>query len=453
MPLLSRFLALQQASPLAALTQPQTTPQMGFEWQNPSMLPQAPQVPQGAAAFTPNKQATPGEGTPPGGWMSRLQSGMESPLFNIGMALMAGSQNGGDWGVVSDTLRGYGQDQRERQRLENEQRRQKAQDAQTNTLFARQQTQWGREDQQIADWERALQNETDPQRQAQLRAIGPQGYGGWLQDEARMRFQSHEAQLDRDAAERAARIRSANENSLGRYFQSMDAQTLGELNQTAAQLQSVGLPQLRALRQTIERAGSSLTGQPIDYNTRITLGRYFNGSSSDRQSMEVWRAQILGPALETLRGLGAMSEREMEAAVNSFSNPNMTMGAAMQLIDEKIATAERRVATAQAAGRYFREAQGLTGVTNSAGQDWPTYLQSQLGAPVASTMPNGAPPPPSVGASATTQQSNVPPPPQRGQIVNGFRFMGGDPADRRNWVRINGGSTPQAARGNRPGAF
>lgn len=149
MPLLSRFLALQQASPLAALTQPQTTPQMGFEWQNPSMLPQAPQVPQGAAAFTPNKQATPGQGTPPGGWMSRLQSGMESPLFNIGMALMAGSQNGGDWGVVSDSLRGYGQDQRERQRLANEERAAKAQQNLQNTQFD-----WLRTDRQRADEQR-----------------------------------------------------------------------------------------------------------------------------------------------------------------------------------------------------------------------------------------------------------------------------------------------------------
>lgn len=70
----------------------------------------------------------------------------------------------------------------------------------------------------------------------------------------------------------------------------------------------------------------------------------------------------------------------MEAAVNSFSNPDMTLGAAMQLIDEKIATAERRVATAQAAGQFFQEAQGLTGTRNAAGQDWPTYLQERIGA-------------------------------------------------------------------------
>ena len=149
MGLLSLLQFGQQASPLAALTQQQATPQLGFEWQNRSMLPQAPQIPQGAVAMTPNKQAAQGNGTPPGGWMSRLNDGLNSPLFNVGMALLAGSQNGGDWGVVSDSLRGYGQDQRERQRLANEERAAKAQQNLQNTQFD-----WMRTDRQRADGKR-----------------------------------------------------------------------------------------------------------------------------------------------------------------------------------------------------------------------------------------------------------------------------------------------------------
>lgn len=325
--------------------------------------------------------------------MERFNGAMESPAFQIGLSML-GNARGSNWGQVGQDVREINATAQQRRLLEEQRRRQATADQREGAIFGRQQTEWGREDQQIQRWQAAMQAETDPQRRAQLEAIGPAGYGDYIARQQQMQFQHNEGELDRNAQLRAAQVRSANENNLGRYFQSMDAQTLGDLNQQAAQLQAVGLPQLRALRNTIVSAGAAdLNGRPIDYNTRITLGRYFNGSSADRQTLEVWNAQILGPALETLRGLGAMSEREMEAAINSFSNPNMTLGSAMQLLDERIATAERRVATAQAAGTFFGEADGLTGVRNSAGQDWPTYLQSTLGeTPGSGTRPETAVP-------------------------------------------------------------
>jgi hypothetical protein len=316
--------------------------------------------------------------TPPG-LLERFGTTMESPGLQMALSMLGNSRNGGDWGAVGRDVREISANTQQQRLIEEQRRRQTTQDQREGTVFDRQRTVWGREDEQLQRWQAAMQAETDPQRRAQLEAIGPQGYGDFIARQQQMQFQHNEGELDRNASLRAASIRSANENSLGRYFQSMDAQTLGDLNQQSAQLQAVGLPQLRALRNTIVSAGAAgLNGRPIDYNTRITLGRYFNGSSADRQTLEVWNAQILGPALETLRGLGAMSEREMEAAINSFSNPNMTLGSALQLLDERITTAERRVATAQAAGAFFNEAQGLTGVRNQAGQDWPTYLQSTL---------------------------------------------------------------------------
>lgn len=180
MGLLSLLQFGQQASPLAALTQQQATPQLGFEWQNRSMLPQAPQIPQGAVAMTPNKQATPGNGTPPGGWMSRLNEGLNSPLFNAGMALLAGSQNGGDWGVVADNLRAYGQDQREQQRLSNEERAAKAQQNLQNTQF---------------DWLRSDRTRADEQRQRYAEWAARQGADAAVNPEA-----AYGAAMDQQAA-------------------------------------------------------------------------------------------------------------------------------------------------------------------------------------------------------------------------------------------------------------
>lgn len=364
-----------QQQPLP-LQQPPSVPRFQ-PMQAPADIPQA-------QALSPLAQLAPAPQTPqmqirPPTWSERFDTALQSPMLNMGLSLLGNAQRGGDWGQVARDMQGFQQQQQQRQLLERQTQREDAQDRRNDMVFGRQQTAWQREDQQLERWRAAVQGEQDPVRRATLEAIGPEGYGEWMAGEQQRAFQAREGQLDRETQIRAAGIRSANENSLGRYFQSMDAQTLGELNQRAAQIQATVLPQLRNLRGTIVQAGTSLTGQPIDYNSRITLGRYFNGSSEDRMTLEVWRARILGPALEQLRGMGAMSEREMEAAMNSMSNPNMTLGAAMQLIDERIAQAERQVATARAAGTYFNDAHGLTGVQNSAGQDWPTYLQTQIG--------------------------------------------------------------------------
>jgi hypothetical protein len=97
--------------------------------------------------------------------------------------------------------------------------------------------------------------------------------------------------------------------------------------------------------------------------------------------LETWNARIMGPALETLRGLGSMSEREFEAAVASFANPNMTLGAALSLVDEQIAKAERQTKTARAANDFMADAGGLTGRRNAQGQDWPAFLEATLRPP------------------------------------------------------------------------
>lgn len=455
----------QQQRPMQyAAAQPQAMPQMPSLTAPPNGQPMGPD-PFAPAPVAP--QMTPGMAKEPtmpqeggGGFFNRLNKGFgsltESPLFNVSMALLANSERGGDWGGFSQDLRQYGQDQTQRQRAQDESRRNKVADTRDESIFGRQQTEWQRQDEQLGRWRSAIQAEQDPQRRSQLEAIGPDGYAQYTLQNQQMQFQSRENQLNRDNDRRVAATRSANENSFGRYFQAMDAQTIGDLNQQSAQLQAVGMPQLYALRDTIAQAGLNLTGQPIDYNNRITLGRYFNGSSGERQTLEVWRAQILGPALETLRGLGAMSEREMDAAIQSFSNPNMTLGAAQQLIDQRIAIAQRRIETANHANSYFQQYGGLTG----SGPGWPQYLAEQLGSELpanttagAPGMGGGAPPAPTsaspgsqIPAAAVTDLRSDPSPQARRE----FDAVFGQGAA----ARILGQNrAPQAARGGRPGAF
>lgn len=287
--------------------------------------------------------------------------------------------------------------------------RQQRLDQRDDTVFGRQQTQWSQEDQQRRDWEEAVRGEPDPQRRAALRAMGPQGYGDWMAGEQQrafaaqqqtnqQEFQSREGQLDREAQARAAAIRAANENPLGRMFQSMDAQQLGGMNQRASVLQAQTLPALRQVRENILQAGQSATGQPVDYNSRIVINRVFNGQGGDRQALETWRARILRPALEMLPP-GPATDRDVALVMENFANPNMQLGSALSLIDERIAAAEREVIQASAANEFFGGANGLTGTRNAQGQDWPTFLAERMRtAPGVATTPQNSIP---VGGYAT----------------------------------------------------
>ena len=406
MPLLSRFLALQQASPLAALTQPQTTPQMGFEWQNPSMLPQAPQVPQGAAAFTPNKQATPGEGTPPGGWMSRLQSGMESPLFNLGMALMAGSQNGGDWGVVSDSLRGYGQDQRERQRLANEERAAKAQQNFQNTQFD-----WLRTDRQRADEQRQRYTDwagrqsdnpdasVDPEAAftaaQEARGIATQPLSPYQQ--AQLDMQNRQFSQEMGMRARALEIDAARAN-IERPLRGPDAQLMDQVRESAARGQALNMLGEEFLRAN----GTNGTGELSRYNPA-------NFWDSNRAAMRAASAQMrsyMRPA-----GSGATSDYEQRIyamGVPSTENTGPQNQAIMRYHQAASQLAQGR--------RYFYEdyarQYGTLNGAEQAFQQSPQFQEVTRSAPLPQQTQQApaqqrAAPAPAGGASITPEQARA----------------------------------------------
>jgi len=311
----------------------------------------------------------------------------DSDLLTLGLSLLGQSQNGGDWGVVAKDLQGLQQGAMSREDRQREIDRQKEADAREREQFDA----WRKEQQKAAGltqrYEEALKDPTlDADARRMLGIVGPEGYGQYEMWRAEQLARSKEAETSRthDTQERAkdraasaeeARIRSANENSIGKYFQAMDAETIGKSNEAAAQIQSRGLPMLAAVKADIQKAKDlGLQRGFFDANQKITMNRMFGENGPLATTLETWRARVLGPALETLRGLGAMSEREMEAAVNSFSNPDMTYDAAMSLLDERIKLAENKLLENKTMNNFFTDAKGLTGKRNAAGQDWNTAL-------------------------------------------------------------------------------
>lgn len=368
-------------------------------------------------------------------------------LLSLGLSLLGNSQNGGDWSAVGKDLQGIQQGAmaREDRALSQEDRareiqRQAEADARAKEEFAA----WQKEQQRVAGlttrYEEALKDPSlDPDAKRMLGILGPEGYGQyemWRADKAAraeerkadQAFTATENAKNRAASAEEARIRSSNENSIGKYFQAMDAETIGKSNEAAAQLQSRGLPMLQAVQADIQKAKElGLQRGFFDANAKIKLGQVFNENGPMQTTLETWRARVLGPALETLRGLGAMSEREMEAAVNSFSNPDMTIDAATSLLNERIALAENKLLENRVMNQFFTEAQGLTGKRDAAGRDFNTALTLAFEEDRKKR---------AAATEATKATQPAPAVPKVGEVRDGYRYVGGDPANPKSWQAV-----------------
>lgn len=436
MPLLSRLYGLNAASPLAALTQPQQTPFYGPEH---AIAPQSPTMPQGAVAMSPGKQSGPfnanapqfqaGTQTP---FWQRLQSGAEglqnNSLFNIGMSLLAGSENGGDWGVVQDRMRQFGQDQQQRQMIQNEQRRQKVGDAREGTIFERQQTEWGQQDQQRADWQRAVQGEQDPQRRAQLQAVGPQGYGQFLQQERAFSFQAEQAALDRRNAINVAGMRLTGANrpeGASPYWQRPSGRDQMMLQDYEGAVQNgrtalIGLDRLeRLFGEMIQRDAQ---GRPLPASMRMSMSRLMQINPEARAAYEQIQSQVWPMVLQNLEGLAPVTEVELGQALARTVNADMTPEAALAEIQRMRTESRRAVDLGLRAFDFANEAGSLNTGRNASGQNWIEYSGGAF-----------------EGKNNQTRREEprqAAPMPRIGDVIGGYRYRGGDPADRRNWVRV-----------------
>lgn len=383
-------------------------------------------------------------------WQGLQQSVVENrmPLLALGAGLLDVAEGNGTWSGAAQGFMGArdAQDQRAIQTEELDYMRGERTQQQQERERAK------------AEYDRILADpNTPPDVKAAVRAAGISGLADIMQSQVVTAAQkaetearnaalaqdesqfsrSQQFQAQQGALNRAAQNRGlSQEFGMGRYFQSQDAKLLGEQMALTAQIQSVGLPALQNVQQTIAqaRAIGGVAGQPLAAGQRVTLGRLFNGSGEGRPTLEVWRAQVLTPALEAMRGLGAMTEKEFEAAMSSFANPDMTLEAAETLINQKLTEANRRIATASISQEFALEADGLTGVNNKAGENYPTFLARRL----QDMGLSGAVPPPNPRPTQRPAASAQ----NRGRVwvdENGARWK----SDGRGWVRQ--GAAPAAS--------
>lgn len=414
------------APSLPSVTAPQSTPQLGPEWQSASALPRAPQIPQGAAAFTPNKQAaTQYAGAPDGryggSWQNRFANWAENlgnnRLFNMGVALMANSGNGGDGQGFLRSMQDFNAQQLEQRRLGNEERRQKALDARESEQWT-----WAQQERsQVAERRRLASEfiESRPENErAELRMIDPDQLGSYLQDQRQFGLQ--ERQVDLQLAEmrdnrafRAAsldmdrrrleqdRLLNSSQNLLGR----------GEaerMNGDMSRLSNWNMVDndLRALEEVLQRNPAAFD-QILDGDQSVVLARVRDPEM--RRDLNTIYAIGTNLAREELRGQTPVSNIDLLSAVRG--NPNTQSGslfvrdwlsrAYQDRADLQGSVQSRLSYMQQGGGRSLYEPDPQTGLNWYQSQDGYT----RYGAGPASSGPNAGPSQASPSSSAADQQA------------------------------------------------
>jgi len=364
----------QQAPPQRAGGLGGLQPQQPMQYDaSMAAYPEQPQVqrqPQPGEQATGNNAAGDGKllGFDPMDWIS------------MGLALMGGAnQNGGDWSVPAQAMqniqgRQYQEkrDAKEDTRYEAEAKRQAEIDRRAAEVQGLQVEDIRRDRERIAALTKSRDElatsleKTNPEFAAALRGTDPSTYGqvyaGYIQSQQESTKADERLERELTSRERIARIGADNENSIFRAFQAKDASLIAEKQAEAIDIQSNTLPGLKTLLANIKQAGEyeDATGQVIPANLRVPLSRVFNGSSDVREKLTTWKARVLKPVIAMFAGSGALAAQELQLGMESFASPDMDLGAAVDLVEEMIATKERQLMSTNALSNYYSTYKGIT---------------------------------------------------------------------------------------------
>lgn len=449
MGLLSRLpFMLQSQSPLAGLGQPNMGAIPGVVPFAPNQQPEGQGMGPALSMSPPNKPQAPGQGMLGGlqGVMGRLNTAVESPLFQMGISMLGAGSDGRGWSGFGEDLRSIGQQQMQRNALQNEMRRQKSQDAREETVFGRQQTEWQRADQTRQAWEAAVNAEQDPQRRAMLRAMGPDGYGQFMAAESNRAFQAEQAELDRRNALNVAGMRLTGANrpeGASPYWQRPSGRDQMMLQDYEGAVQNgraalIGLDRLeRLFGEMIQRDAQ---GRPLPASMRMSMSRLMQINPEARAAYEQIQSQVWPLVLQNLEGLAPVTEVELGQALARTVNADMTPEAAVAEIRRMRMESQRAVDLGLRAYDFVNEAGSLNTGRNAAGQNWIEYSGQAFD-----------------DARARQQQDlyaqnrqRAPAAPRVGEVRNGYRYVGGDPSARSSWVRVNGGGADTYRRPDMP---
>lgn len=348
---------------LPSLTAPMNGQPMG-----PDPFAPAPVSPP-VSAMPQMKQGPVQDPSAPQGFMARLNKGIgnlnEQPLFNLGMALLGNADRGGNWAGVAQDMRGFSQDQMQRQRMENEARRNKTADVRQETQFG-----WATEAQQreaerrqrYSDWAgsqtdnplAAVDPEVAFEQEAQARALAGQPLTPFQQAQLNLQRQG----LAIDAAQANYALQNPNV-SRG------DQRTIDTITEAS--------DQANAFNSEITRFLGLNEAQPTGPYTNLNPGSWFGTSRMRRDEMEGITSRLIS-SVRAMSGEGGIMtdadalrfERGLPS-VNRYGPTNQNIASAAR---EVARNAQDRVAFYENWVRDPRNRGSLLGARSA----WNEYL-------------------------------------------------------------------------------
>lgn len=369
-------------------------------------------------ALMEHKPPPPGMGERVGAFFNpQNQQGIFGPGMMKAFTLIGEGQNGGDWGRAMDRISGIDKDQAQAASQRFQQQVQMRQ-------MQRQEGDWKLQDDQVGRWQAAVEGEKDPARKSQLLAIGPEGYAQYInadralqaEQQARqtqMEFTARENALDRSSRFAVAGMgRDPLDTAVGR----MAAARVGSMQEASLLAQQSAIPRIQRMKALLAELGA-LNGvhNPVGAEGQRLIGRLTGGGGRANQIRDEMKNITGMMTLDYAEKLKPMSNSDITTIQQMLANPDMTLTGAMAILDNQEAELKRGVQTAGEAARWFDQNRGLG--PNSQGMTFEEYVAGKYPAPE---------PPPDV--------------PEKGDVRAGWRFMGGDPSDQRNWVKVNSGA-------------
>lgn len=282
----------------------------------------------------------------------------------LGGSLLAGSQNGGDWGKPTEALGQIANEKENKKRYDTEQKRQAELDAMNKEMFG---FQLGDAKYNAAERERlrVVQGEqvkalegTNPQLAAAIKSMSPEGFGAFYGQRLIAEEQT-KAQIE---ATRAQNVFTAGENAKDRAAQlsvadlrrtdptatvrgRADMARITPWSEAANTATVYTLPRIQRMREIMDQlAVKNGVNQPLDANSRVTLAQWGLADKEAQGLMQEFSDLQRGFVLEEAQKLKPASNLDVEMIQKTLVGPNTEIAAAQRMFNNMESELNRGVA-------------------------------------------------------------------------------------------------------------
>lgn len=371
----------------------------------------------------------------PQGWWGRLNQGInglqDNSLFNWGMALLGNAQNGGDWGAAAQQMQDFGARQQQKKMLENEERRAAALERMQGEQFSWERDAQARAAQQRQSWQQAVEGEQDPKRRQQLLAIGPDGYGEWLQRQDELEFQRQRASVqDRQFAQEMglgyARL------SQDRLQNSLQAQLGRDEGRYIASMRD-RLDNWRIVQNDLDRVQYWLNTRPdvfnglFDVEQQVLIDRFLRrGDQQGATAVQELYNVATNLSRENLRGMTPVSNIDWQAEMRSQPSSASTAEFTRNWLERARQDREMMERDYQSALQWGQQYGNLYAPDPATGRNWYQRTYTDFGSQQDSGVPPHDPNRLAIGTPATNE--------------NGVTmYVAPGPDGRNRWVTLDEG--------------